>query len=302
MSFIITIPELSNMGVCPEELYHSLVVLLSHEIRHLHQKYPSESIADINAYPLYICERIIKQARTIDTVITVCKDYVSANALIRNLADSISTLILIYKKSDNSELYLRHYLYVRDGLCQRLSQLPKEIEKDEYISDEEFRLLQHQVLSAKTNYEEAYHACEQEIKKLAIYAANQDKIDQLLKKNQWKFKNIDECKPYKWIELYGLLELKANSFFSNLSEFVHGLSTSNLQINDEYETYYPLYCIAICLLGKLKECIETIYMDDMKELKPKMKSIFKDPELSSTYFYKFVAELNANINNIRNNS
>jgi hypothetical protein len=120
MSFIISIPELRIRGISAEMSYHSLIMLLSHEIRHLCQKYPSESIADIKAYPLHICKRIIKQARTIDTVITVCKDYVSANALIRNLADSISILILIYKNSVNDELFLRHYLYIMDGLHQRL--------------------------------------------------------------------------------------------------------------------------------------------------------------------------------------
>ena len=64
------------------------------------------------------------------------KDFCSAMAILRVMADTLSALYLIYKE-EGEKLYLRHYLYVMDGVNNRLKYLPNSIDYDNKISKSE---------------------------------------------------------------------------------------------------------------------------------------------------------------------
>lgn len=85
-----------------------------------------------------------------------------------------------------------------------------------------------------------------------MYKMNSSNIDSLIQKASWRFKYINRSKTiYSWREMYELIDLGNTDFFSeHLSGFVHGLSMSNLKIDDCEETFMPIYSCAISLLGK----------------------------------------------------
>jgi len=86
---------------------------------------------------------------------------------------------------------------------------------------------------------------------------------------------------YSWNEMYALLNLEKNvrDFFSTLSEFVHGLSTSNLCVEKEIETFEPVYGIATSLLGKLHNMLNDVYSNDMVAIKPKLMTALCDKRM-----------------------
>lgn len=52
MGFTIKVPELSRRNLTPKDFFQFLAILLSHEICHLQELYPSEAIDDIKGPPL----------------------------------------------------------------------------------------------------------------------------------------------------------------------------------------------------------------------------------------------------------
>ncbi|MEE1082457.1 MAG: hypothetical protein UH850_01745 [Paludibacteraceae bacterium] len=270
MSFVI--PELESKGITLKDFYHYYTSLLQKEIYHLYKMFPLSSISNLKAYPLNICLRIIKQANTIGYVIEQCEDYVSANSLIRSLADSISSFILIYKDSNEEEKCLRHFLYIMDGYYEKFKLLPDELSYDGQITKDEFQLLSIQVKKTKSDYNTAYDFCERNIKELSIYLNNQKTIDYLISKRQWRYKTLSNCKEsYTWKSMYELLGLNSEnlyskSFFSAQSCYVHGLSTSNLIIENKPD---ELYGIVVALLGKLQETLEFLYITEIDDFKLK---------------------------------
>jgi hypothetical protein len=149
----IGIPELEAKQLSYEEFYRILVVTLKHELHYLEELYPNVCIDNIKAYAISFALRITKSAITLHSVIERDKDYVVANGIVRSLADSISSFILIYTEKNSDTRYLRHYLYIIDGLAGRLKQLPESIQLDGRIREEEFVNLKKQIDDARNNYE-----------------------------------------------------------------------------------------------------------------------------------------------------
>lgn len=280
MSFSIKIQELEDRNLTSKEFYRVLTSLMKHEVYYLRLLHVSDAINDIEAYPLQIAERIVTSLDTLYTVIESCHDYVSANALVRNLADSVSAFVLIYKKSSGEERILRHYLYIMDGLKTRISQLPDDIQKKDNISEADFNALRAQIIAAKTNFTDTFEFCQNEIKKLQLYQDNQQWCETwAIKSCKWRFQEVGKKTDYSWKSIYDVLELESKEFFSGLSEYVHGLSTSNLCVEKDENTFVAPYSIATCLIGKFREAIETIFASDMTVVKQNMVSVIRDPNV-----------------------
>lgn len=136
----ISIPEFARADLTYEECYRVVFTLIKHEVFHLKNIHTSESIDELKAYPLQIASRILKAASTLHTIIEQNKDYVVANAIVRTLADTMASLYLIYQE-DGEAMVLRHYLYVLDGINNRLKYLPENMFYDNSISKDEFDVL-----------------------------------------------------------------------------------------------------------------------------------------------------------------
>ena len=150
----ISIPEFARADLTYEECYRVVFTLIKHEVFHLKNIHTSESIDELKAYPLQIASRILKSASTLHTIIEQNKDYVVANAIVRTLADTMASLYLIYQE-DGEAMALRHYLYVLDGINNRLKYLPENMFYDNSISKDEFDVLMQQVVDSKIHYTEA---------------------------------------------------------------------------------------------------------------------------------------------------
>lgn len=298
MSLHISTQELDEQNLSYEEFFRVIHVILKHETMYLRQLHPSKSINDIESYPIIIIEKILKITSTLYTVVNANKDYIVSNIIIRSLADVISSLILIYSKSNDDLKLLRHYLFIMDGLQGRINNLPGDLKYDGKIKKEEFEALSQQIESARDNYKGAYSCAEEEIKKLSIYESKKNTIDHLISKRNWRFKELSESPgTYKWTELYTYAELPLDSeFFSLLSEYVHGLSTSNLIVDSDNETFEPILSIASSLMGKVHEFIHNIYADDIPLIKESMISALYDDNLPLHYVESIASEYIKTIN------
>lgn len=284
-------PELEKLGINIEELFRIILTTLSHEIMYLREIYNSDSINSINDYSLQVAERIIKTASTLHSVIERDDDYVIANMIIRSMADSISSFLLIYREKDVNIKLLRHYLYIIDGLQNRINQLPNSLTYNGGINKEDYSKLIQQVKGAKQNYQAAYNFSKSQIKLLPIYTTQKVFIDKLIENRNWKFQSLESSPRNRlsWEKMYDLMGFKCpSSFFSSLSEFVHGLSTSNLNFEIKDELFVPVYSFGISLLGKLRSSLEEIFSNELLSIRPKMTSILRDEKIPIHYIQSLI--------------
>ncbi|SFS46147.1 hypothetical protein SAMN05216365_10757 [Porphyromonadaceae bacterium NLAE-zl-C104] len=284
----ISIPEFDERGLTYEESFRIIVIMLNHELYYLKNLHPSEAIDDLDAYPLQVAQRIVNTAYTLHSIIERDKDYVVANIIVRSIADYISSFILIYNEADERKKVLRHYLYIIDGLQGRLNQLPENLFNDGQLVQAEYEALSKQIEEAKANYQAIYDFSIKQIRNLPNYSGHKAVIDKLIRKANWKFKSLTitnmDKNTLKWNDLYSYLNLKESSgFFSSLSEFVHGLSTSNLAFGKNNEIFEPVYSITISLMGKLREILDVVYSDDIKIIRPKMITALCDEGMPNHY-------------------
>lgn len=244
------------------ECFGSMENALVSVIRYCHviidkakEVYPSASVNDVSGYALVFCKKTLVQATTLVKVANEKEDYNTACSLVRILADNVATIKLIYAAEDTEEKILRHLLYVMDGVSTRydyLKERPKEY--DRRIPKETYDALCAQVQEAKDNTLGCIEFCINAIKSRPGYAAQQQNYDELIKYRNWKFKTIDKPKPkqaYSWKEMYGKLDVNdAGDMFSYLSQYVHGLSISNIILNDPDNFEMPL-AFAFSLVGWL---------------------------------------------------
>lgn len=283
----ISIPEFDEAGLTYEECFRMIFVFIKHEVSHLKNIHSSDCIDDLAAYPLQIASRVLKTASTLHSIIERDKDYVVANAVVRIIADSIATLYLIYQSNEN-QMVLRHYLYIMDGVSNRLKYLPQRMEYDKRIKETEFRALENQVTESKRNYEGAYQHCILQIHSLSLYDGNKYAIDNLIKNCNWKFKTISaSCNnknQYNWKDMYKILNMNCDSgLFSSLGEFVHGLSTSNMVFETDGLCFEPIYGTSIALLGRLNDFFNAYYEMEIPIIKDKMISGLVDEGMPNHY-------------------
>ena len=281
----IGIPELDDRKLSYEEFFRIIHVMLRYKTFYLKELYPSNNIGDLNSYPLLIVEKIIKVTRTLHSVINRDRDYVVANIIVRSLADYVSSLSFIYTDTDQSVKTLRHYLFVMDGLKGRIKDLSHDMKYDGRIKEEEFNRLKKQINDALNNYRGACDFAQKQIQQLQLYQENSVIIDEYIKTANWRFKDFGrKTKSYTWKELYDYIKLPINTaFFSSLSEFVHGLSSSNLTFGEDYENFEPLLSIATSLLGKVSKMLDTIYIEDISSIQPKMIEALYDEDIPRHY-------------------
>ena len=214
---------------------------------------PNTSVNDVPGYALEFCRKTMLQATTLVKVANEREDYNTTCSLVRMLADNLSIIRLIYAEANTEEKILRHLLYVMDGVSTRneyLKDYPKEY--DGKIPRETYEASCVQVQEAKDNALGCVDFCTKAIKARPIYALNQSSIDELVKYRNWKYKTIDKPKKkdaYTWNEMYQLLDVKDKGYmFSYFSQYVHGLSISNIALNDKDDFETPL-AFAFSLVG-----------------------------------------------------
>ena len=221
------------------------LLLFGFEIKQLKQKHPSNNINDLRGYKVFLLEKLMHSVSTYVMVVEECQDYIVASSILRSLLDGISVYHLIYH-ANKEEVLLRHYLYILDGVSQKLdidSRHP--LNRTDKITEKEYNFLAQKLSFMRNNLNQAKDFCIKAIENLEIYTSRKSLIERLILQRNWKFKSFENPKGYKWSELHDLLPSKFHGLYSDfcdyLSQHVHGLSMSNLTIETaNKDLYEPL--------------------------------------------------------------
>lgn len=276
----IPIPEIDSRFSCTEDAVMRFIRISKVIVDKAKMVCSSTSVSDMPGYCLEFCRKVLIQADSLVDVAKKREDYCTVCSLVRMLADNIATINLVYCRQDDDERILRHLLYVLDGIHVRHRLLnEREVKYDGKIPKETFEALHLQVEDAKRNAEGCIKYCVDTIKKSPYYTLSQTDLEELISRRNWKFKRITKPKEaYSWKEMYAMLEIKtADEMFPYLSQYVHGLSVSNISLNDVDDFDAPL-SFAICLLGWLFNFLRRLYepqigeytWEDLRTMVPEM--------------------------------
>jgi len=258
----IPVPEMDERFKCVEDALEHIIRLSSVIVDKAEKLCPPPMVADIPSYALAFIKKVLVQASTLVMVARERKDYNTVCAMVRMLADNMATLNLVYDCDDEEEKVLRHLLYVMDGVSSRHDALVGHpMHYDGRIPRETYDTLEKQVQGAIDNEAKCTRFCEDAIKARQPYQTHKEHIDKLIKKKDWKFKQIGQpqLKSYSWKEMYEKLDIKTgDEMFPFLSQYVHGLSVSNIALNDPEDFDAPL-SFAVCLLGWLYYYLKKVY-------------------------------------------
>jgi hypothetical protein len=273
------VPEVGERFDCFEDALEHIIRLSGVIVDKAIKRCPSPTVADIPSYALAFIRKVLVQSSTLVMVARERKDYNTVCAMVRMLADNMATLNLVYDCDDKEEMVLRHLLYVMDGVSERHSTLVGHpMHYDGKVPRETYEALKKQVQGAIDNAASCMSFCENGIKSRGMYQANREHIDKLINKKDWKYKQLgnSQLKSYTWKEMYEKLDIKTGAeMFPFLSQYVHGLSVSNIALNDPDDFDAPL-SFAVCLLGWLFSFLRKEYepyvgeftMEDVRKMVP----------------------------------
>ena len=205
----------------------------------------------------------VRLSCSFQVIVNIQKDAVSAYCLLRVMSDYLATLYLIYKAPSVEEREFRYLLYYLDGFCERLKVIPKCVEKDAHITDEEFDKLNVQIHEAIDNAQQGKDRVKEMLDVHPYIKINHALFQKIVSKNNWKYKIFDarctKMESYSWNEMYELIDERENviNFTSYLSQYVHGLCNSLLAKNTQ-DDFYAIRCIGASRVCK--------YLDLLKEL------------------------------------
>lgn len=248
--------SIKGMAAYGGSYYNSFVALYSlmaYQTELLSRLFPLSEVDNMKGYQSKILRKCAHSFHTLYSVIVDEHDYYAAGTIIRMLTDNLASYNLIYHEKDVTLKHLRHYLFILDGLAQRKKLLGNhEMKYDGNISKVEYDALENQVRAAKENALGAMEFCKKAIRHLPIWESQKDAVEVLIDKQNWQFIDVAKSKGhYKWEQLYGMLSDKKafTDMTVYLSQFVHGLSLSNLTMDNTPAEFEPLVGFGISLIG-----------------------------------------------------
>lgn len=266
----ISIKELEPFNGSYSDAFLAIYNLLAYEVNRLKRCFPKCILNDLKSYQCTILHKCVLSFYSLYVVILNCRDYYSSGTLIRMIADNLSSYNLIYHENDDTKKQLRHYLFVLDGLIVRQNFLEDHtLPYDGSIPCDEYDALVDQINFAKENTKDAIIFCKEAIYNLDLYKTSKDSIDMLIRKHNWRFMDISIPNGhYKWEDLYSQLCNKPafTDMEKLLSQFVHGLSLSNLDTEDTDSDFEPILSLGIFLMRETRKFIENDFGLSRKEL------------------------------------
>lgn len=234
---------------------------------------------DIKSYPLKVIDKLTTMLTTLWKVINIDKDFYVANVVIRSITDNVALLFLIYYKDEGEIRVLRHYLFLLDGIRSRLANIIIPI-KNDGITEEEYQKL----IKQQEDFKSTLNGCKKYIieciTSLKIYNTNKLGIDMLMKSQKgeelynWKFKTLNITpsqinkgkNTYNWKSMYSEIKLPEEFFSSFLSDYVHGLSMSNITIAPDKQNMGALVYITKVLMERIELFIHKYYAIELKDI------------------------------------
>lgn len=212
---------------------------LDYITEHLQSIYNSPYVDDLNSYLLVAIRKMLDSWQSIHILCDNTIDTSSLITLSRMIIDNYTVLHFIHISSKMlEERKLRHYLYILDGLQNRLNNLKKfpSITFDQnYIEQTEIDELNRKINTTIQNDLISKDRLLLKIRESPLYNINME--DNIVKCCNWRYKKLDNTiknNRFSWSELYKLTGIKESvSYFISgyMSEFVHGLCMSNIAYN-----------------------------------------------------------------------
>ena len=249
----------------PRHVFDRIYDVVSLELEKLCFSHPVGAVNDVESYKIGMLKKILLTIQSLKVVIEHSKDFQTAAAILRIIADSLSSYYLLYKKSKGEDSMLRHYLFLIDGMQDRINGLKKiNPQPNSAISTEENNRIKSVMDTQIQESEKVIKYCKKQIYGFSLYNEHRTLIDSFLSepKDKWKYKSLDNYNPkfpnLSWNKMYSFIFKNKDvpTFLSFLSEFVHGLSASNLIFDKEPSAFAPIYVYAISILGKIKNLVE----------------------------------------------
>lgn len=268
---MITIPGLERFNGSYYDAYKAIYSLVAYEVEELRSKFPEKAINSIDGYKVGILAKIVFASCSFMVIIEQTHDYSSAATILRSIADNLASYILVYHEKDKDELLLRHFLFLYDGLNTRLNgRLAIKPNSDPSIPKIDEEMLQKTIKEATTNDEKAIAFCLANIRSNNLYKKHNTEVEYLINYKKWNYISLEKYKERNtWEKMYPLINGKESSsvFISYLSQFVHGLSSSNLiyEINDT-NTFNELIGVGISFLGKINDFAQNDFNIDKNTL------------------------------------
>jgi hypothetical protein len=185
------------------------------------------------------------------------------------LGDCVAVFRLVYMEPDKDLLILRHSLYVIDGCEHNLKVLPEETENDDSLPEEEFKQSQEAINYNRKHRQRLIRKAQEMLDTSPLNQINKAAFDRIVEDRNWKFKDFKECKKeknqYKLSELYELIDCcKGFNLLSYISQYVHGLSMSNLVMELDEQNINGVVGEALGLIKKLHKYTLAFYPEEQR--------------------------------------
>lgn len=226
-------------------------------VKRITNLYRYTSVKDLNGYVAHYCYLRLISFDTFIKVVVEHKDYVSANCLLRMLGDSVAVFRLIYGESDKDLLLLRHALYVIDGCERNMKVLPEKNINEGCLPDDELVELNKTLHISREHRQRLMCEAYEILDASPLQHKDNAAFNKIVEERNWKFKDFKYYKnkgsnQYQWRELYKLID-SCNDFdlLSYLSQFAHGLSMSNLDLQMDEQNMNGVVGEALGLIKRL---------------------------------------------------
>lgn len=267
-------PEAERMGFDYEDVYLLAFSELDYVVSELQRVHNNDGINDIPSYILNFIKKMLETWESIFLIYSHNQDYVSVYTLCRTIVDNLATIYHIYMTPNKDEKEFRHYLYVLDGINNRLkySKEPSEIINDGRITDAEFSALMAQIEDTLAADKAVRNFILTQLKNSPLYQ-NNEILNNIIQSANWRYESLTSFSKksgrknqLSWNFLYS--KIGSNSVFANfisyLSVFVHGLSISNIKLRKDAELFEPMLSLSIATLDMTLKAVKCIYKEDLE--------------------------------------
>ena len=194
------------------------------------------NVGYLKGYVAHFCYIRFKSFDTLLKVVEMHHDHVSANCILRMLADCMAVFRLIYLEPDENIRLLRHALYVIEGCEKNLEVLPEELDMNEgAVPEIELEYYKQGIQGNRNHRKRLMDEANEILANSPLKEKDQAAFNKIVEKRNWKFKSFKvSTKSYSWAELHTMIDrFEDYDVFSFLSQYVHGLSMSNLVVTNK---------------------------------------------------------------------
>ena len=201
--------------------------------------YNYANVGFLKGYVAHFCYVRLKSFDTLLKVVEEHNDCVTANCILRMLADCVAVFQLIYMEEKEDTRMFRHCLYVIDGCRENLAILPEEFEAvADSMPEIELQNIRRGVKFNRNHRQQMIDELNEILNQSPLKEIDEKAFNKIIEDRNWKYVDFKYTKhpkdnQYKMSDLYKMIKrFEDKDYFSFLSQYAHGLGMSNLVIQN----------------------------------------------------------------------